>query len=55
MSACSSSPFQDITDDSWQRYFQVNVVSGVRLARHLLPGMLAQNWGRIIFLGSESG
>lgn len=48
-------PFQDITDDDWQRYFQVNVMSGVRLSRHLLPGMLAQNWGRIIFLGSESG
>lgn len=48
-------PFRDIPDDAWQRYFQVNLMSGVRLSRHLLPGMLAQNWGRIIFLGSESG
>ena len=47
--------FGDIDDDQWQRYFDVNVMSGVRLSRHLLPGMLARNDGRIIFVASESG
>jgi NAD(P)-dependent dehydrogenase (short-subunit alcohol dehydrogenase family) len=47
--------FADIGDDDWQRYFDVNVMSGVRLSRHALSGMLAKNWGRIIFIGSESG
>jgi NAD(P)-dependent dehydrogenase (short-subunit alcohol dehydrogenase family) len=48
-------PFADISDEVWQRYFDVNVMSGVRLARHALPHMLATGWGRIIFVGSESG
>jgi NAD(P)-dependent dehydrogenase (short-subunit alcohol dehydrogenase family) len=48
-------PFFDITDDEWHRYFDVNVMSGVRLSRHALGSMLAKNWGRIIFIGSESG
>ena len=48
-------PFVDIGDDDWQRYFDVNVMSGVRLSRHALGGMVARNWGRIIFIGSESG
>ncbi len=48
-------PFGEIADDDWQRYFDVNVMSGVRLARHLLPGMLARNSGRILFVSSESG
>jgi NAD(P)-dependent dehydrogenase (short-subunit alcohol dehydrogenase family) len=48
-------PFDHISDDDWQRYFDVNVMSGVRLSRHALTGMLARNWGRIIFVGSESG
>ena len=48
-------PFADITDGDWQRYFDVNVMSGVRLAGHALPRMLAQGWGRILFIGSESG
>lgn len=47
--------FDDISDGDWQRYFDVNVMSGVRLSRHLLRGMLAQGWGRIIFVSSESG
>lgn len=47
--------FQDIPDSEWQHYFQVNVMSGVRLSRHVLGGMIARNWGRIIFIGSESG
>ena len=48
-------PFADISDEDWQRYFDVNVMSGVRLSRHALGGMLAKKWGRIIFVGSESG
>jgi NAD(P)-dependent dehydrogenase (short-subunit alcohol dehydrogenase family) len=48
-------PFEDITDAAWQRFFEVNVMSGVRLARVLLPGMKARNWGRVIFVSSESG
>ena len=48
-------PFADITDADWQRFFDVNVLSGVRLARSYLPGMLKRNWGRIIFISSESG
>ena len=46
--------FAEITDEDWRRYFDVNVLSGVRLAREYLPGMLEQNWGRIIFISSES-
>lgn len=49
------SPFQEISDADWQRYFDVNVMSGVRLSRHVLGGMLAKGHGRIIFIGSESG
>jgi NAD(P)-dependent dehydrogenase (short-subunit alcohol dehydrogenase family) len=48
-------PFTDIADDEWQRYFDVNVMSGVRLSRHVLDGMLARGWGRILFVASESG
>jgi NAD(P)-dependent dehydrogenase (short-subunit alcohol dehydrogenase family) len=48
-------PFEDVSDDDWQRYFEVNVMSSVRLSRHSLRGMLAKGWGRIIFIGSESG
>ena len=48
-------PFQDISDDDWQRSFDLNVMSGVRLSRQVLPAMLAQRWGRIIFVSSESG
>ncbi|WP_251152923.1 SDR family oxidoreductase [Cellulosimicrobium sp. Marseille-Q4280] len=47
--------FEEISDDDWQRYFDVNVMSGVRLSRHELPHMLARGWGRIIFISSESG
>lgn len=47
--------FGDISDDTWQRYFEVNVMSGVRLSRRALTGMLDRNWGRIVFIGSESG
>ncbi|HMO10154.1 MAG TPA: SDR family oxidoreductase, partial [Actinotalea sp.] len=48
-------PFEHVSDDDWQRYFDVNVMSGVRLSRHALPHMLGQGWGRIIFISSESG
>jgi NAD(P)-dependent dehydrogenase (short-subunit alcohol dehydrogenase family) len=48
-------PFSDITDEDWQRFFEVNVLSGVRLSRFYLPGMLQKNWGRIVFISSESG
>jgi NAD(P)-dependent dehydrogenase (short-subunit alcohol dehydrogenase family) len=47
--------FADISDADWQRFFESNVLSGVRLARAYLPRMRAQNWGRIIFISSESG
>jgi NAD(P)-dependent dehydrogenase (short-subunit alcohol dehydrogenase family) len=47
--------FEDITDAEWERYFQINVISGIRLARLFLPAMRRANWGRIIFISSESG
>jgi NAD(P)-dependent dehydrogenase (short-subunit alcohol dehydrogenase family) len=46
--------FQHIPDADWFRFFETNVMSGVRLTRHYLPGMLGRNWGRIIFVSSES-
>jgi NAD(P)-dependent dehydrogenase (short-subunit alcohol dehydrogenase family) len=48
-------PFIEIPDADWQNFFDVNVMSGVRLSRHYLPMMLKNNWGRIIFISSESG
>jgi NAD(P)-dependent dehydrogenase (short-subunit alcohol dehydrogenase family) len=47
--------FFDIPDEDWQRFFEVNVMSGVRLARHYAQGMARRGWGRIQFLSSESG
>ncbi|UYY58637.1 SDR family NAD(P)-dependent oxidoreductase [Sphingomonas sp. S2-65] len=46
--------FADITDADWHRFFEVNVVSGARLARHYFPRILEKNWGRVIFIASES-
>lgn len=46
--------FEDITDAEWMAFFETNVMSGIRLSRHYLPGMLARNWGRIVFVSSES-
>jgi NAD(P)-dependent dehydrogenase (short-subunit alcohol dehydrogenase family) len=48
-------PFDQITDADWMRFFEANVMSGIRLARHYVTGMRARNWGRIIFVSSESG
>jgi NAD(P)-dependent dehydrogenase (short-subunit alcohol dehydrogenase family) len=48
-------PFGEITDDEWRRFFEINVLSGVRLSRAYLPGMKTHNWGRIVFISSESG
>jgi NAD(P)-dependent dehydrogenase (short-subunit alcohol dehydrogenase family) len=47
-------PFSDIPDEDWFRFFEVNVMSGIRLARAYFPKMLEKNWGRIIFISSES-
>jgi NAD(P)-dependent dehydrogenase (short-subunit alcohol dehydrogenase family) len=47
-------PFARISDEDWRRFFEVNVLSGVRLSRHYLPSMLKNNWGRIVFISSES-
>jgi NAD(P)-dependent dehydrogenase (short-subunit alcohol dehydrogenase family) len=47
-------PFTEISDADWFRFFEVNVLSGVRLSRHYLPGMLKNNWGRVVFISSES-
>jgi NAD(P)-dependent dehydrogenase (short-subunit alcohol dehydrogenase family) len=46
--------FFDIPDSEWTRFFEVNVMSGVRLSRAYLPGMLRRDWGRIVFVSSES-
>jgi NAD(P)-dependent dehydrogenase (short-subunit alcohol dehydrogenase family) len=48
-------PFEDIPDADWMRFFEVNVLSGVRLSRAYLPSMKRADWGRIIFISSESG
>ena len=48
-------PFFEIPDDDWMRFFEVNVLSGVRLSRHYAQGMARRGWGRIQFVSSESG
>jgi NAD(P)-dependent dehydrogenase (short-subunit alcohol dehydrogenase family) len=47
-------PFEKITDQDWERFFAVNVMSGVRLSRAYFPAMKERNWGRIVFISSES-
>lgn len=47
--------FTDLTDEDWYRMFDINVMSTVRLSRKLLPQMLKKNWGRVVFISSESG
>jgi NAD(P)-dependent dehydrogenase (short-subunit alcohol dehydrogenase family) len=48
-------PFAEIPDEDWMRFFETNVLSGVRLCRHYLPLMLTAGWGRVLFISSESG
>ena len=48
-------PFEQISDEEWFRFFEVNVMSGVRLSRAYVPLMKKRNWGRIVFISSESG
>ncbi len=48
-------PFEEISDADWMRFFETNVLSGIRLARHYVKGMRSRNWGRIVFISSESG
>ena len=48
-------PFAEITDADWQRFFDTNVMSGVRMSRAYLPGMVSAGWGRVVFISSESG
>jgi NAD(P)-dependent dehydrogenase (short-subunit alcohol dehydrogenase family) len=48
-------PFAEISDEDWLRFFETNVLSGIRLARHYVAGMRSRNWGRIVFVSSESG
>jgi len=48
-------PFEQIPDEDWIRFFETNVLSGIRLARHYVRGMRPRNWGRIVFVSSESG
>src|SRR5689334_20862224 len=47
--------FFDIPDEDWTRFFDVNVMSGIRLSRAYMSGMLKRNWGRVVFISSESG
>jgi siroheme synthase-like protein len=47
--------FFEIPDEDWERFFRVNVLSGVRLARHYTQGMVQRGWGRVMFISSESG
>ena len=48
-------PFEEIPDADWMRFFEANVMSGVRLTRSYLPGMKGRDWGRVVFVSSESG
>jgi NAD(P)-dependent dehydrogenase (short-subunit alcohol dehydrogenase family) len=52
--AFEATPFFDIADDAWEHMWQLNVMSGVRLTRHYMRGMLDRNWGRVIFISSEA-
>jgi hypothetical protein len=54
LSIFEAKPFEEISDSDWFRFFEVNLMSGVRLSRHHLPLMKQRNWGRIVFISSES-
>lgn len=54
LSVFDPKPFEEIPDDEWINFFEVNILSGVRLSRHYLPAMKKRNWGRIVFVSSES-
>lgn len=54
MGIFAPTPFEKITDQEWLRFFETNVLSGIRLARHYVAGMRARDWGRIVFVSSES-
>jgi NAD(P)-dependent dehydrogenase (short-subunit alcohol dehydrogenase family) len=48
-------PFLEIPDSEWMRFFEANVLSGIRVTRNYLPAMLRKKWGRVVFISSESG
>lgn len=48
-------PFFEITSEDWIRIFNINVLTGIQLTKHLMPAMLVKNWGRVLFISSESG
>jgi NAD(P)-dependent dehydrogenase (short-subunit alcohol dehydrogenase family) len=50
----AATPVFEIPDEEWTRFFEVNVLSGIRLARHYAPGMVERGWGRVVFVSSES-
>lgn len=54
MGIYGAQPVFEIDDAEWQRYFDTNVMSGVRLSRHYTPRMVERGWGRVIFVSSES-
>lgn len=47
-------PFPELTDSDWRDMFEINVMSGIRMTRHYLPGMVQRGWGRVVFISSES-
>lgn len=51
----SQEDFFETSDETWQKFFEINVLSGVRVSRAYIPGMVDQGWGRVVFISSESG
>ena len=54
MGTAKPKPFLELTDADWRDLFEINVMSGVRMTRHYLPGMTGRGWGRVVFISSES-
>ncbi|MEV4623973.1 SDR family oxidoreductase [Asanoa sp. NPDC049573] len=50
----AAQPALEIPDEEWRRYFETNVLAGIRLTRHYLPGMMSRGWGRVQFIASDS-